>query len=205
MPVVIVIIVAVAIAVTYVVVIFVVVVAIVVTIVIAVTFPSSCLCLFDCCISVATAVVVIVISLPAPPSCAYMSQFMQANMTPTYCLTSRHSAMLPTWSVSCWRHCTDMSARLSFWGEKISCQVDRNWGISRSKLAAQLEITPANLSNNYWSPLSCLVEDQEENNVGHSAAKHQLKMSLTPAIMTARTTNKIAAKWKQKIMNRMAS
>ncbi len=101
MPVVIVIIVAVAITVAYVVVVVVVVIAIVVAIVIAVTIPSPLLCLFDCCISAAATGVTVVISLPAPPLCADMSQFTQADTTLTWCLTSRHGAMLPTWSMSC--------------------------------------------------------------------------------------------------------
>jgi hypothetical protein len=42
-----------------------------------------------------------------------------ADTTPTRHLRSRHGAMSPTWSVSCWRHGADMSACLSFWGGKI--------------------------------------------------------------------------------------
>ncbi len=40
-------------------------------------------------------------------------------MTPTQRPASQHGAMSPTWSVSCRRHGADMSACLSFWGEKI--------------------------------------------------------------------------------------
>jgi hypothetical protein len=113
-PVVVVIVVAVAIAVAYVVV-------VVVAIVVAVTIPSPLPCLFDCRISAAAAVVVVVvvISLPPPPLCADTSQFTRADTTPTRRPTSRHGAMSPTWSMSCRQHCADMSACLSFLGEKI--------------------------------------------------------------------------------------
>jgi hypothetical protein len=104
---------AVAIAVAYVVV--------VVAIAVAVTIPSPLPCLFDCRVSAAAAVVVVVvvISLPPPPLCADTSQFTRADTTPTRRPTSRHGAMSPTWSMSCRRHCADMSACLSFLGEKI--------------------------------------------------------------------------------------
>ena len=50
---------------------------------------------------------------------ADMSANRHADTTPTRHLRSRHGAMSPTWSVSCRRHGADMSACLSFWGEKI--------------------------------------------------------------------------------------
>ncbi len=49
-----------------------------------------------------------------------MSANRHAGTTPTQCPTSRHGAMLPTWSVSCQRHSADMSACLSFWGGEIT-------------------------------------------------------------------------------------
>ena len=110
-PVVVVVVVAVAIAVAYVVV--------VVAIAVAVTIPSPLPCLFDCRVSTAAAVVIVVILLPPPPLCANTSQFTQADTTPTRRPTSRQGAMSPTWSMSCRRHCADMSACLSFLGEKI--------------------------------------------------------------------------------------
>ncbi len=112
MPVVVVVVVPVAIAVAYVVV-------VVVAIAVAITIPSPLPYLFDCCVSAAAAVVVVVISWPPPPLCADTSQFTRADTTPTRRPTSRHGAMLPTWSMSSRRHCADMSACLSFLGEKI--------------------------------------------------------------------------------------
>ena len=53
------------------------------------------------------------------PTCANMSANRHADTTPTRRPTSRHGAMSPTWSVSCWQHSADMSACLSFWGGKI--------------------------------------------------------------------------------------
>jgi hypothetical protein len=59
---------------------------------------------------------------------------------------------------------------------------------------------PANKNNNYWSPLSCLVEEQEDKEVEHTRAKHLLKA--VTDFQPSKLQNKIAAKWKRKIRNR---
>jgi hypothetical protein len=54
--------------------------------------------------------------------------------------------------------------------------------------------------NNYWYPLSCLVEEQEDEDVEHTSANH-----LLPAVtdfQPSKLQNKIAAKWKRKLKNR---
>jgi hypothetical protein len=68
-----------------------------------------------------------------------------------------------------------------------------------SLLADNLEKTPANRNDNYWSPLSCLVKEQEDNNVEHTSAKHL--SSVVTDFQSSKLQNKIAAKWKQKIRN----
>ncbi len=68
-----------------------------------------------------------------------------------------------------------------------------------SLVADYLVQTPANKNNNYWSPLSCLVEEQEDDNVEHTSAKHLL--SAVTDFQPSKFQNKIAAKWKRKIRN----
>ncbi len=47
--------------------------------------------------------------------------------------------------------------------------------------------------------MSCLVEEQEDNNVEHTSAKHLL--SAVTDFQPSKLQNKIAAKWKRKIRN----
>ncbi len=55
--------------------------------------------------------------------------------------------------------------------------------------------TTANKNRNYWSLLSCLVKEQEEEDTNH--------LLLISSDMTRpKVKNKIAEKWKQKIANR---
>ncbi len=49
-------------------------------------------------------------------------------------------------------------------------------------------------------PLSCLVKEQEDDNVEHTSAKHLL--SAVTDFQPSKLQNKIAAKWKRKIRNR---
>jgi hypothetical protein len=69
-----------------------------------------------------------------------------------------------------------------------------------SLVADNLEKKPANKNINYWSPLSCLVEEQEDDDVEHTSAKHLL--SAVTDFQPSKLQNKIAAKWKRKIRNR---
>jgi hypothetical protein len=69
-----------------------------------------------------------------------------------------------------------------------------------SLVADNLAKTPANKTNNYWSLLSSLVEEQEDKEVEHTSAKHLL--SAVTDLQSPRLQNKIAAKWKRKLKNR---
>jgi hypothetical protein len=69
-----------------------------------------------------------------------------------------------------------------------------------SLVAENLVKTPTNGNINYWSPLSCLVEEQEDEEVEHTRAKHFL--SAVTDFQPSKLQNKIAAKWKRKIRNR---
>jgi hypothetical protein len=69
-----------------------------------------------------------------------------------------------------------------------------------SLVADNLVRTPANKNNNYWSPLSCLVEEQEDEEVEHTSADHLL--SAITDFQPLKFQYKIAAKWKRKIRNR---
>jgi hypothetical protein len=60
--------------------------------------------------------------------------------------------------------------------------------------------TPANKNNNYWSLLSCLVKEQEDNNTEYTCTKHPL--SAVTDFQPSKLQNNIAAKWKWKIINR---
>ncbi len=68
-----------------------------------------------------------------------------------------------------------------------------------SLVADNLVKTPANKNNNFWSLLSCLVKEQEDNNVEHTSAKHLL--SAVTDFQPTKLQDKIAAKWKRKIRN----
>ena len=67
-------------------------------------------------------------------------------------------------------------------------------------LADKLEKTPATKNINYWSPLSCLVEEQKEEHDKPPIPEHIC--SVTTEASTQKTKNKIAEKWKRKIENR---
>ncbi len=62
-------------------------------------------------------------------------------------------------------------------------------------VANNLVKTTANKNGNYWSPLSCLVEEQEEEDTDHL-------LSISSDMTRQKVKNKIAEKWKQKIANR---
>ncbi len=54
--------------------------------------------------------------------------------------------------------------------------------------------TTANKNRNYWSPLSCLVKEQVEEDTDHL-------LSISLDMTRPKVKNKIAEKWKQKIAN----
>jgi hypothetical protein len=61
-----------------------------------------------------------------------------------------------------------------------------------SLVADNLVKNPANKNNNYWSPLSCLVEEQGDEEVEHTRAHHLL--SAVMDFQPSKLQNKIAAK-----------
>ena len=67
-------------------------------------------------------------------------------------------------------------------------------------VADNLVKTPANKIINYWSPLSCLVEEQEDEDVELPITEQIF--SVTTEESTQKSNNKIAEKWKRKIVNR---
>ena len=71
---------------------------------------------------------------------------------------------------------------------------------NKNLVADKLELTFATLNNNYWSPLACLVEEQEENDDDHLHVNHLL--SITTDILKPTVKNKITKKWKRTIANR---
>jgi hypothetical protein len=60
----------------------------------------------------------------------------------------------------------------------------------------------ANKNDNYWSPLSCLVKEQEDKEVEHTSANHLLSVAVVTDFQPSKLQNKIAAKWKRKLKNR---
>jgi hypothetical protein len=72
--------------------------------------------------------------------------------------------------------------------------------ICRSLVADNVVKIPANKNNNYWSLLSCLVEEQEDEEVEDTSADHLL--SAVTDFQSSKLQNKIAAKWKRKLRNR---
>ena len=64
----------------------------------------------------------------------------------------------------------------------------------------KLETNSATLNNNYWSPLACLVKEQEEKDDDQPHVDHLLSITTDMSKPTAK--NKITEKWKQKIANR---
>ncbi len=67
-------------------------------------------------------------------------------------------------------------------------------------VADNLVKTTANKNRNYWSLVSCLVEEQEEEEAKQTVAEHLLLISSDMTRPKVKT--KIAEKWKQKIANR---
>ncbi len=61
-------------------------------------------------------------------------------------------------------------------------------------VADNLVKTTANKNRNYWSPLSCLVEEQEEEDAKQTVAEHLLLISLV--ITRPKIKNKITEKRK---------
>jgi hypothetical protein len=61
-----------------------------------------------------------------------------------------------------------------------------------SLVADNLVKTPGNKNNNYWSPLSCLVKEQEDKEVEHTSAKHLL--SAGTDFQPSKLQNKISTK-----------
>ncbi len=57
-----------------------------------------------------------------------------------------------------------------------------------------------NKTNDYWSPLYCLVIEQEDEEVEHLGANHLL--SVVSDLQSPKLQNKIAAKYKRKLKNR---
>jgi hypothetical protein len=69
-------------------------------------------------------------------------------------------------------------------------------------VAGYLVKASANKNKNYWSPLSCLVEEQEDNedeDDGTLTTDQLLGIKAIPQNQT--TKNKITEKWKQKVAN----
>jgi hypothetical protein len=65
--------------------------------------------------------------------------------------------------------------------------------------ADKLVKPPANKKNNYWSPLSCLVEEQEEEDDEPPISEHMC--SATADDSKPKVKNNIAEKWKRKTAN----
>jgi hypothetical protein len=69
-----------------------------------------------------------------------------------------------------------------------------------SLVADNLVKIPANKYDNYWSPSSCLVKEQEDKEVEHTSTNHLL--SAVTDVQPSKMQNKIAAQWKREIRNR---
>jgi hypothetical protein len=72
--------------------------------------------------------------------------------------------------------------------------------IDKILVADNLVKSPANKRYNYWSPLSCLVEEQENEEVVQTIADHLLLIAMDNPKTTVK--NKIAETWKRKLANR---
>ncbi len=69
-------------------------------------------------------------------------------------------------------------------------------------VAGNLVKTSANKNRNYWSPLSCLVEEQDNNEDEDNGTQTTDQLLAIKAIPQNQTTkNKITKKWKQKVAN----
>jgi hypothetical protein len=65
----------------------------------------------------------------------------------------------------------------------------------RILVAVNIVKTPANIKINYWSPLSCLVEEQEEDDdAEHNPVEHLFLISTEES--KPKSKNKITEKWR---------
>jgi hypothetical protein len=64
-------------------------------------------------------------------------------------------------------------------------------------VADKLVKTFATTNDNYWSPLACLVEEQDKPNEDQKKVEQ-----ITILVPPTKPKNKIKEKWKQKISNR---
>jgi hypothetical protein len=72
----------------------------------------------------------------------------------------------------------------------------------RFLVAGNLVKTSANNNRNYWSPLSCLVKEQKDNEDEDDGTQTTDQLLAIKAIPENQTTkNKITKKWKQKVAN----
>jgi hypothetical protein len=67
-------------------------------------------------------------------------------------------------------------------------------------VAAKLDNSTATYSNNYWSPLSCLVKEQENN---EENTQTNVDTAMTATTVTGHA-NKVAAHWAKKLANRQS-
>jgi hypothetical protein len=73
----------------------------------------------------------------------------------------------------------------------------------RFLVAGNFVKTSANKNRNYWSPLSCLVKEQEDNEDEDNGTQTTNQLLAIKAILQNQMTkNKITKKWKQKVVNR---
>ncbi len=73
--------------------------------------------------------------------------------------------------------------------------------VASEKVAVKLVRTAATITNNYWSPLACLVKEQEEASEIEETGKTSVDLAMA-ATSVIGSTNKAAAHWAQKIYNR---
>ncbi len=88
--------------------------------------------------------------------------------------------------------------------EVRSCHCLTSTGDTRSRLRSAANLVTNNTklhTSNYWSPLACLVKEQEESS-SESTINVEMAMS---AIAKGIPSNKVAAHWAQKLQNRKSS
>ena len=71
---------------------------------------------------------------------------------------------------------------------------------NKSLVADTLENTSATQHSNNWSPLACLVEEEDEKDDNHLHVDNLL--SITTEMLKPTVKNKITVKWKQKIVRK---
>ncbi len=77
----------------------------------------------------------------------------------------------------------------------ITWQTPRIAKVDLDKVATKLVHNDKLQTSNYWSPLACLVEEQDE----HVQENHTKVKKAKLAIVDGQPTNKVAAHWAQKI------